>query len=48
MTKAQIVGGLRRLGVEDGIAGEAEDVVGVVVLRPVHRLDAAVVSSPKK
>ena len=44
MMEAQIVGGLRHQGVERGIAGEAEDVVGVVVLRPVHGLDAAVVT----
>jgi hypothetical protein len=44
MMKAQIVGGLRDQGVEYGVAGEAEDVVGVVVLRPVRRLDATVMT----
>jgi hypothetical protein len=44
MMKAQIIGDLCHHGVERGIAGEAEDVVGLVVLRPVHRLDAAVVT----
>ena len=44
MMEAQIVSDLRHQGVEHGIAGEAEDVVGVVVLRPVHRLDSAVVT----
>ena len=43
MMEAQIVGGLRYAGVERGIAGKAEDVVGVVVFRPFHGLDAAVV-----
>jgi hypothetical protein len=41
MMEAQIIGDLRHHGVQHGIAGEAEDVVGAVVLRPVHRLDAA-------
>jgi hypothetical protein len=44
MMEAQIVGGLRYDGVERGIAGKAEDVVGVVVFRPFHGLDAAVVA----
>jgi hypothetical protein len=44
MKEAQIVGGLRYEGVERGIAGKAEDVVGVVVFRPFHGLDAAVVA----
>jgi hypothetical protein len=44
MMKAQIVGGLCNKNVERSIAGEAEDVIGGVVLRPVHRLDAAVVT----
>ena len=44
MMEAQIVGDLCHQGVEHGIAGEAEDVVGVVILSPVHRLDAAVVT----
>ena len=34
MMEAQIIGDLRHQGVEYGIAGEAEDVVGAVVLRP--------------
>ena len=42
--EAQIIGGLGHQGIERGIAGEAEDVVGVVVFRPVHRLDAAVMA----
>ena len=36
MMEAQIVGGLRHHGVERGVAGEAEDVVGAVILRPFH------------
>ena len=44
MIEAQIVGGLFNKGIERSIAGEAEDVVGVVVLRPVHGLNAAVVT----
>jgi hypothetical protein len=44
MMKAQIIGDLRHHGVERGIAGEAEDVVGFAVFRPVHRLDTAVVT----
>ena len=44
MMEAQIVGDLHHQGVERGIAGEAEDVVGFVALSPVHRLDAAVVT----
>ena len=44
MMEAQIVGGLHYQGVEHRIADEAEDVVGAVVIRPVHRLDAAIVA----
>jgi hypothetical protein len=44
MMEAQIVSDLRHQGVEHSIAGEAEDVVGAVVLRPLHRLDATVVA----
>jgi hypothetical protein len=39
MMEAQIIGDVRHQGVEHGIAGKAEDVVGFAVLRPVHRLD---------
>ena len=42
--EAQIVGGLCHEGIERGIAGEAEDVVRIVVFRPFHGLDAAVVA----
>ena len=44
MMEAQIIGDLRHHGIERDIAGETEDVVGVVVLSPVHRLDPAVVT----
>jgi hypothetical protein len=44
MMEAQVVSDLCHQGVEHGIAGEAEDLVGVVVLSPVHRLDPAVVT----
>ena len=37
-------GGLRHQGIEHGIAGEAKDVVRIVVFRPFHGLDAAVVA----
>src|SRR5436190_13858388 len=42
--EAQISGGLRHQGVERGIAGEAKDVVLIVVLSPFHRLDPPVVA----
>jgi hypothetical protein len=42
--EAQIVGGLGHQGIERRIAGEAEDVVGAVVFRPFHRLDATVMT----
>ena len=42
--EAQIDRGLRRQGVERGIAGEAKNVVRTVLLRPVHRLDPAVMA----
>src|SRR5262249_39360909 len=44
MMKAQIDSGLRHQGIERGIAGEAEDVVRIVVFRPVHGLEPAVVA----
>ena len=44
MMEAQIIGDLCHQGVEHGIPGEAEDVVGLVVLSPVHRLEAGVVA----
>ena len=42
--EAQIGSGLCHQGVERGIAGEAEDVIGAVILRPFHGLDAAVMA----
>ena len=42
--EAQIVGGLGHQRIERGIAGEAENIVGAVVLRPLHRLDATVMT----
>src|ERR1700720_4222791 len=43
--EAQIIGDPGYQGIECGITGEAEDVIDVVVLvRPVHRLDAAVMA----
>ena len=42
--EAQIDSGLRPQRVERGIAGEAENVVGMVVFCPFHRLDPAVVA----
>ena len=42
--EAQIDSGLRHQGVERGIAGEAENVVCIVVFCPFHRLDPAVVA----
>src|SRR5262250_1877619 len=44
MMEAQIDSGLRHQGVERGIAGEAENVVCIVVFCPFHRLDPAVVA----
>ena len=44
MIKAQIDRGLRHQGVECGIAGKAKNVVRTVLLRPVHRLDPAVMA----
>jgi hypothetical protein len=42
--EAQIVRGLGHKGVERGIAGQPEDVVGIVAFRPFHGPDAAVVA----
>jgi len=42
--EAQIGRGLRHQGIEHGIAGEAENVVRIVVFCPFHRLDPAVVA----
>ncbi len=44
MMEAQIDSSLRHQRVERGIAGEAENVVGMVVFCPFHRLDPAVVA----
>jgi hypothetical protein len=44
MMETQIVGSLHHQGIECWIAGEAEDVVGTVVFRPLHRLDATVMT----
>src|SRR5262245_44116162 len=44
MMETQIDSGLRHQGIERGIAGEAENVVRIVVFRPVHRLDPAIVA----
>ena len=44
MMEAQIVGGLGNKGIERSIAGEAENVIDVVVVRPVHGLDATVMT----
>ena len=46
--EAQIVGGLGHQGIERRIAGEAENIIDAVVLRPLHGLDATVmtVASP--
>ena len=44
MMEAQIVGRLRHQGVEYGIAGKAKNVARIVVFRPLHGLDAAVVA----
>jgi hypothetical protein len=42
--EAQFVSDLCHRGVEHDFAGETKDVVGAVVLRPVHCLDLAVVA----
>jgi hypothetical protein len=44
MMEAQIVGGLFDLRIEHRIAGEAKNIVGAVVFRPFHRLDATVMT----
>src|SRR5206468_12870425 len=44
MMEAQIVSGLCHEGIQRGIAGEAEDVLRIVVFRPFNGLDAAVVA----
>ena len=44
MMEAQIIGGVRHQGVERGIAGEAENIVLAVILRPFHSFDAAVMT----
>jgi hypothetical protein len=42
--ETQIVGSVGNEGIEHAIAGEAEDVVGVIILRPVYGPDPAVVT----
>src|SRR6516162_5304171 len=44
MMEAQIVGGLGHQGIEYGIAGEAENIVGAVAFRPFHLLNATVMA----
>ncbi len=44
MMKAQIDRGLGHQGIERAIAGEAKNVVRIVVFRPFHRLDPAVMT----
>jgi hypothetical protein len=44
MMVAQIVGGLCHQRVKRCIAGEAENIVGAVVFRPLHRLDTTIMT----
>jgi hypothetical protein len=42
--ESQIVGGLGHQGIERRIAGEAENIIDAIVLRPLHGLDATVMT----